>query len=654
MSQKRTKTKEDSMKPKVVINPALWEIVCREKWYELEALSIGYEYDMPKPTHSIWRFERRKALMNHARKQIERVDQDVNVMNNPHTYRYQRMPRNFNRIVREKKLTTKGSCGLFPYIALRSLAFQADSRIHRYYKQKVLKEGNDGFDCLKVINLIIRIESLAKVFSCSEQRADEILDNLVDLGLIYYVKSEADGGLYLINVIGFETIFSKSMCHDAYMKKTMAENDCSSRDVIIAHSDTVPLDMVLGDTEAFLGAYTQIGYYFTDKEQIQRTFYNKGFFFSEADVIADIWLHSIYRDPYVSDRSMIAPIFFPSQRTVRTVSATEGTASTFDDLRGKDMVTVPYLTERWGCSRSRVIKLMKKLERLELITVQRETGRGSRIFVPKYNEVMWFVKNQIPECGDNFSVRDPRYQAEKPKVPEDTYIRKNPFDDTLTDEEKEEFLREYKEDLPRAPEIAHEDVDLTMLSEMKLYEWMVKDGFKQATENFNNSPTGQPATPTIPRAWEPSIDSITLDDFENIEDKEEFVKVEEEELDKIAEYEEMLAKEERQAANDPEPEPELRGIHEAVFEGNTYVLNLDDFEDIDYDDPYEEEGVWTPVPALNEESSKKVSDYHKENPDKKMPRIITTKSIEETKKALDLRDVDMDTFTEADVIRIED
>ena len=99
---------------------------------------------------------------------------------------------------------------------------------------------------------------------------------------------------------------------------------------------------------------------------------------SEADILLDMWLHTVFNDTDVMG-SDTAPIVY------------------FRDGSGKPLQNYSALASRWGISKTSVHRILKKLEEKQLITVLSFPGKiGSVIYLRNYLSTMFCVSDLAP------------------------------------------------------------------------------------------------------------------------------------------------------------------------------------------------------------------------------------------------------------------
>lgn len=96
---------------------------------------------------------------------------------------------------------------------------------------------------------------------------------------------------------------------------------------------------------------------------------------SEMDVLLDLWIHAIYNDPSVM-HSETGPVVYYRNNT------------------GSPLTSFQTLAERWGQSKATVSRLLKKLEKKEMITLISFKGKhGSIIYLNNFLSVMFNISD---------------------------------------------------------------------------------------------------------------------------------------------------------------------------------------------------------------------------------------------------------------------
>lgn len=96
---------------------------------------------------------------------------------------------------------------------------------------------------------------------------------------------------------------------------------------------------------------------------------------SEADILLDMWLHTILNDIEVKG-SNLGPIVF------------------FREFRETALVSNSELSKRWGVSRTTVFRILKKFKEKEIIDIIHFSGTsGSIIYVKNYMQTTFEVEN---------------------------------------------------------------------------------------------------------------------------------------------------------------------------------------------------------------------------------------------------------------------
>lgn len=117
---------------------------------------------------------------------------------------------------------------------------------------------------------------------------------------------------------------------------------------------------------------------------------------SEADIVLDLWLHTIYRDSRV-DGSELGPVVY------------------YRDGSGKPMVTYADLGERWGLSKATVCRSLQKMVRLNYLSVISFGGNGgSVIYLKNYLSTM-FAISDVTVDKEEVSMRFGIRVSEPPK-----------------------------------------------------------------------------------------------------------------------------------------------------------------------------------------------------------------------------------------------
>ncbi len=110
------------------------------------------------------------------------------------------------------------------------------------------------------------------------------------------------------------------------------------------------------------------------------------------DALLDLWIHTIYNDPSVQGSSA-GPVVY------------------YRDNTGNPLTSLQILGERWGHSKTTTSRIVKKLERMNMITSISFKGKhGSIIYLNHYRSVMFEIsdimidkeeiamKMQLPIC----------------------------------------------------------------------------------------------------------------------------------------------------------------------------------------------------------------------------------------------------------------
>lgn len=106
---------------------------------------------------------------------------------------------------------------------------------------------------------------------------------------------------------------------------------------------------------------------------------------SEADMLLDLWLHTVYQDASVAGSDLCPLVCFRRQRT--------------------PLCSCAALAERWGVSKATVHRFFKKFEREGLLTVFHASGnRGSVITLCRYLSTMFCVPDPCP-CWRDLALR---------------------------------------------------------------------------------------------------------------------------------------------------------------------------------------------------------------------------------------------------------
>ena len=99
---------------------------------------------------------------------------------------------------------------------------------------------------------------------------------------------------------------------------------------------------------------------------------------SEADMLLDLWLNTVYQDTGVPG-SALAPVVY------------------FHKEDGLPLVSCARLAKRWGVSKATVHRVLKKFEQLSLVAVHPYPGkRGSVIVMQGYLSTMFSVEDARP------------------------------------------------------------------------------------------------------------------------------------------------------------------------------------------------------------------------------------------------------------------
>lgn len=98
---------------------------------------------------------------------------------------------------------------------------------------------------------------------------------------------------------------------------------------------------------------------------------------SEMDIILDLWLSTIYNDAQV-EGSFLGPVVY------------------FRNGTGNPLVSYTELSNRWGISRSTVGRILKKLEKMQYISLMNFSGRsGSVIYLQNYLSTMFQISDVL-------------------------------------------------------------------------------------------------------------------------------------------------------------------------------------------------------------------------------------------------------------------
>ena len=99
---------------------------------------------------------------------------------------------------------------------------------------------------------------------------------------------------------------------------------------------------------------------------------------SEADMLLDLWLHTVFQDASVLG-SAVSPVVY------------------YHNESGLPLVSCAVLAKRWGVSKATVHRVLKKFEQLSLVAVHRYLGkRGSVIVMQGYLSTMFSVEDTCP------------------------------------------------------------------------------------------------------------------------------------------------------------------------------------------------------------------------------------------------------------------
>ena len=99
---------------------------------------------------------------------------------------------------------------------------------------------------------------------------------------------------------------------------------------------------------------------------------------SEADMLLDLWLHTVFQDASVLG-SAVSPVVY------------------YHNESGLPLVSCAVLAKRWGVSKATVHRVLKKFEQLSLVAVHRYPGkRGSVIVMQGYLSTMFSVEDICP------------------------------------------------------------------------------------------------------------------------------------------------------------------------------------------------------------------------------------------------------------------
>lgn len=98
---------------------------------------------------------------------------------------------------------------------------------------------------------------------------------------------------------------------------------------------------------------------------------------SEMDILLDLWIHAVYNDPSVLC-SDTGPVVYYRNNT------------------GSPLTSFQTLGERWGHSKPTVSRLLKKLEKMNLITLVSFRGNhGSMIYLNNYLSIMFNISDVL-------------------------------------------------------------------------------------------------------------------------------------------------------------------------------------------------------------------------------------------------------------------
>lgn len=99
---------------------------------------------------------------------------------------------------------------------------------------------------------------------------------------------------------------------------------------------------------------------------------------SEADMLLDLWLHTVFQDAGVPGSALGPVVYYRNEGSLPLVSCT-------------------MLAKRWGVSKATVHRVLKKFEQLSLVAVHHYPGkRGSVIVMQGYLSTMFSVADICP------------------------------------------------------------------------------------------------------------------------------------------------------------------------------------------------------------------------------------------------------------------
>lgn len=217
-----------------------------------------------------------------------------------------------------KNFTNLHGCGLFAYV---SLLAHANSNFKKRIKAVYAwVKGNE-----KYFKKILNVKNKKEVF--------RQLDVLKDVGLINYrIKDD-------------EII--------VFMLEGTVDIDCAPpRKKIIAQ---------------YAAIKSHTGYFFVNENNVDDLI-KRSDFYSEADILVDLWLNTIFNDKDV-DLSTTPIVYLDENRNNPEMNIS---------------VTTAQLSRRWGCSYGRVNKLLKKIESQQLIQIYILPNIGTVIFNKAY------------------------------------------------------------------------------------------------------------------------------------------------------------------------------------------------------------------------------------------------------------------------------
>ena len=141
---------------------------------------------------------------------------------------------------------------------------------------------------------------------------------------------------------------------------------------------------------------------------------------SEMDILLDLWIHAVYNDPSVLC-SDTGPVVYYRNNT------------------GSPLTSFQTLGDRWGHSKPTVSRLLKKLEKMNLITLVSFRGNhGSMIYLNNYLSIMFNISDVLIDKEEiAMKMKLPIYipketPAEEPAEPESVCVPETVTDEQIT------------------------------------------------------------------------------------------------------------------------------------------------------------------------------------------------------------------------------